>query len=61
MLAAGALVGADLTLLGWSAHYVLSHKHALGFWGGAGCASSILLAAVCGAAAASLMGASEKK
>jgi hypothetical protein len=46
-----ALIGADFALLGWVAHYVLTHRHVLGAWGIAGCVVTTLLAALCGCAA----------
>lgn len=49
-----ALVGADLGLLGWAAHYVFIHQHGLSAMGWAACAGSVLLAAFCGCAAARL-------
>ena len=52
LLAVLALVGADLGLLGWTAHHVLTHQKSLGLISLAACAASVLLAALCGCAAA---------
>jgi hypothetical protein len=52
MLAVLALVGADLGLLGWAAHHVFIHQRALNVVGIIACAGSVLLAALCGCAAA---------
>jgi hypothetical protein len=54
VLAVGGLASGDLALLGWTAHYAFTHQHILGFWGAAGCTGSVLVAALCGTAAASL-------
>ncbi|HTD64907.1 MAG TPA: hypothetical protein VK846_00045 [Candidatus Limnocylindria bacterium] len=55
LLAVAGLAGADFALLGWAGYYVFTHANAatsLGLWG---CAGSVLLAAVCGCAAAALI------
>jgi hypothetical protein len=49
-----ALAGADLALLCWTAQYVLSHLRTMGFGGAVECIGSIMLAALCGCAAASI-------
>ncbi len=54
LLAVLALVGADLGLLGWTAHYVFVHQHGLSAPGLMACAGSVLLAAFCGCTAARL-------
>ena len=54
-LAAVALIGADVALLGWTAFHVITHQHALGFSGVVVCAVSALMAAVCGVVAARLL------
>jgi len=55
VLAVGGLVSADVALLGWTTHYVISHQHSLSLWAAAGCTGSVLLAAWCGTAAARLV------
>jgi hypothetical protein len=52
VLAVFGLVGADLALLGWTAHHVMIHQQTLGTLGWTLCAGSVLLAALCGCAAA---------
>jgi hypothetical protein len=52
MLAVLALIGADLGLLGWAAHHVIFHPQALSTFEWIFCAGSVLLAALCGCAAA---------
>lgn len=52
LLAVLALVGADAGLLGWAAHHVLTHQKAMGPGSLAACVASVLLAALCGCAAA---------
>jgi hypothetical protein len=59
-LAVGGLAGADLALLGWTTHYIVTHKHILSFWGAAGCTGSVLVAALCGMAAMSLIAAPKR-
>jgi len=59
-LAVGGLAGADLALLGWTTHYVVTHKHILSLWGAAGCTGSVLVAALCGMAAMSLIAAPKR-
>ena len=54
-LAAAALIGADVALLGWTAYHVITRQHALGFSEVAVCAVSALMAAVCGVVAARLL------
>jgi hypothetical protein len=61
ILAVGGLASADLALLGWTTHYVVTHQHALNFWGAAGCTGSVLVAALCGTAAMSLIAIPHKK
>ena len=46
-----AMGSADVTLLGWTAHYAITHQHALGWIGTAACILSTLAAAACGCAA----------
>lgn len=48
LMAAVALIGADVALLGWAAHHVMNHAHSLGLRGAAVCVGSIFLAAWCG-------------
>lgn len=50
-IAIAALSSADVTLLGWTAHYAITHQHALGWIGTAACILSTLMAAACGCAA----------
>lgn len=61
MLAVGGLASADLALLGWATQYVVAHKHTLSFWAAIGCTCSLVVAAMCGTAAASLIALSDKK
>ena len=46
-----ALGSADVALLGWTVHYAITHKHALEWFGLAGCTLSTLIAAACGCVA----------
>ena len=55
LLAAAALAGADLALLGWAGWFTFTHEHALGFLAGFFCTLSVLTAALCGSAAVLLM------
>lgn len=50
-LVIAVLASADVTLLGWTVHYAVTHQHALGWFGIAGCSLSALVAAACGCAA----------
>ncbi len=52
LLAVLALVSADLGLLGWTTHHVLTHQKSLGMVSLVACAGSVLLAALCGCVAA---------
>ena len=61
ILAVGGLASADVALLGWTTHYVVTHQHALSFWGAAGCTGSVLVAALCGIAAMILIAIPPKK
>ena len=61
LIAVGGLAGADLALLGWTTHYVVTHQHILSFWGAAGCAGSVLVAALCGITAMSLIAVPPRK
>ena len=61
IFAVGGLACADLGLLGWTTHYVVTHQHVLGFLGAIGCTASVLVAAVCGTAAMCLIMVSNKK
>lgn len=54
-LVVAGLVSADLALVGWATYSAVTHKHVLSLWGAAGCTGSILVAALCGAAAVSLI------
>jgi len=46
-----ALISADVVLLCWTARFTYSHQHALAMVPAAGCAFSILVAALCGCTA----------
>ena len=61
IFAAGGLACADLGLLAWTTHYVVTHQHILGFWDAIGCTASVLVAAMCGTAAMCLITVSNKK
>jgi hypothetical protein len=52
MLAVLALVGADLGLLSWAAYHVVTRQSTLSALGWSFCVGSVLLAALCGCAAA---------
>ncbi len=52
LLALLGLVGADIGLLGWAAYHVVTRQQALGTLEWISCAGSVLLAALCGCAAA---------
>ena len=54
LLAMLGLVGADLGLLGWTAHHVFMHQKSMGIISLVMCVGSVLLAALCGCAAARL-------
>jgi hypothetical protein len=60
MLAVMGLTSADLALLGWATEHVVAHKHALSLWAAVGCTCSLLVAAMCGAAAVSLIALSDR-
>ena len=61
IFAVGGLACADLGLLGWTTHYVVTHQHILGFWDAIGCTASVLVAAICGTAAMCLILGSNRK
>jgi len=50
-----ALIGADVALIGWVAHYTFTHRHALSWSGTVGCVVTTLVAAFCGCVAASII------
>ncbi len=52
LLTTTALIGADLGLLSWPAHYVYTHLQAATALGLTACVTSVVLAATCGCAAA---------
>ena len=52
LLAVLALVGADVGLLGWTAHHVLTHQGKLTALPLIACIGTVLLATLCGCAAA---------
>ncbi len=54
LLAVVGLIGADLALLGWTAHHVFTHQGRLAALDLAACISTVLLATLCGCAAARL-------